>query len=192
MDRTPIRAFVAILIDPTTRSALHSQIDALQAAAPRITWVAPENVHLTLKFLGSVERAAVEPVIGRLGQAVSTEPAFALPVAGLGAFPSVMRARVVWAGVAGSHDRVIGLAARVEASLEAVGFPRETRPFSPHLTLGRARTPGRDDRLAALISAGVGRGFGTVQVASVSLMQSVLTPRGARYSELARIALGTS
>ncbi len=157
--------------------------------APRVGWVATANLHLTLKFLGGVERALVEPLTDTLRRALQDAPAFDLELAGLGAFPTATRARVVWAGVVAGREPMRELAARVDIALEPLGFARESRPFAPHLTLGRARAPRRDDRLAAFIARDAGRSFGTVRVGSVALMQSSLSPRGAQYSELGAVSL---
>jgi 2'-5' RNA ligase len=81
------------------------------------------------------------------------------------------------------------LAARVDAALARLGFPREPRPFSPHVTLGRVRVPRRDQALAAALGAAAGRDFGAWRIDRVSLMRSDLSPRGARYTELAGVAL---
>jgi 2'-5' RNA ligase len=158
--------------------------------APSVAWVAPDNLHLTVKFLGGVEPGQVEAVTAALRATVSATPPFELAIAGLGAFPTASRPRVIWAGVSGGREPVCRLAGEVEAALEPLGFAPESRPFSPHLTLGRIREPRPDRRLAALIARGAGRAFGDLRVTSVSLMRSVLGPGGPRYSELAAVALG--
>jgi len=184
-----IRAFVAVLLDAATRAALRAQIESLRRAAPRVAWVAPESVHLTLKFLGHVDPALIEPVSSALQGALAGAPPFDLEILGLGAFPTVSRARVIWAGVGAGRDAVAALAGRVEAALEPLGFARESRPFSPHLTLGRAREPRRNERLATLVADGAGRAFGRFRVGSASLMQSILGQGGARYSSLSSVSL---
>jgi 2'-5' RNA ligase len=185
-----VRAFVAVQIDEATRAALAAQIELLRAEAPRVAWVAPANLHLTLKFLGGVDRALLEPLIQALRGTLAAAPGFDVQVHGLGAFPAALRARVVWAGVTVGSADLRALARGVQAAVGPLGFAPEDRPFSAHLTLGRVRAPRRDARLAAVIDAGAGRTFGTVRVGSVSLMKSVLGAGGARYSELARIPLG--
>jgi 2'-5' RNA ligase len=188
-DTGSIRAFVAILIDDTTRAALAAEIDRLRAAAPRVAWVAAANLHFTLKFLGQVDPALVEPLTRRLQAALHDAPAFDLDLAGLGAFPTAARPRVVWVGVVAGHAPMRGIAERVETALEPMGFARASRPFSPHLTLGRVRDPRRDDRLAALIDHDAGRSFGSFRVHAASLMRSVLSPRGSQYSEINTVSL---
>jgi 2'-5' RNA ligase len=146
-----------------------------------VAWVAAENLHVTLKFLGGVDAARLALVSAALDEAVRDRPAFELVVAGLGAFPTPTRPRVIWAGAAAGAAALGEVAGRVDRALAALGFPPEERAFSPHITLGRVREPRRNERLADLV--GRSETFGTVRVDRVCLMRSDLSPRGARYSE---------
>src|SRR2546425_834317 len=137
--------------------------------------------------LGS--RALTRELQGALAQATSGFAAFEATVAGLGAFPTPTRPRVIWAGVGRGADALVGLAGRVDEALAALGFEREPRPFSPHATLGRVRTPRRDPALADALLAAEGREFGRLSVERVALMRSDLSSRGARYTELAAVRL---
>jgi len=152
--------------------------------------VAPGNLHLTLKFLGQVGEERIGPIVDALTRAVSSTKAFEARVQGLGAFPSLTRPRVVWAGVTEGADQMVDLAGRVDAALAALGFAPDARPFSPHVTLGRVRQPGRNPALADALQAAAGREFGRIRIAGASLMRSELSPRGARYTELAALKLG--
>jgi RNA 2',3'-cyclic 3'-phosphodiesterase len=100
-----------------------------------------------------------------------------------------MKPRVIWAGVADGAAELSAVAAQVERSLSPLGFPAEDRPFSAHVTLGRVRTPRRNPRLAVALAASAEVELVCVPVGRVSLMRSELSPRGARYSELAGHAL---
>src|SRR2546430_5286414 len=142
-----IRTFVAIRLDETVRAALGAAIEGLRRVARDVAWVAPENLHLTLKFLGQVREARTAELVAAIAQATSGFAAFEATVAGLGAFPTPTRPRVIWAGVGRGADALVGLAGRVDEALAALGFEREPRPFSPHATLGRVRTPRRDPAL---------------------------------------------
>ncbi len=154
-----------------------------------MSWVAPENFHVTVKFLGSIDDSRVQSVIDALHTAVRGHTPFDLEVGGLGAFPSATRARVLWAGLVGGAAPLGALAASIEEALAGLGFPREDRAFSPHITLGRVREPGRAPALAEALGAASGRRFGRVTVAETALMRSDLSPRGARYTALASVAL---
>lgn len=160
---------------------------------PDVVWVAPDNFHLTVKFLGAVGAQRLPDLERALGEAVAGVSPFDLTLRGLGAFPSAARPRVIWAGTAEGAAELADLAARVERTLSPLGFPAEERPFSAHVTLGRVRTPRRNPRLAQALAASASVELLCVPVARVSLMRSDLSPRGARYSELAGhpLAAGT-
>jgi 2'-5' RNA ligase len=157
--------------------------------ARHVAWVAPGKLHLTLKFLGNVDQARVEEIVAALRGAAAGVAAFEAAVRGLGAFPTPTRPRVIWAGVSEGADTMVELAGRVDTALAILGFPREARPFSPHVTLGRVRVPRRDPALAEALAGGEGREFGRVRVGRVALMQSRLSPKGSEYTELAGVPL---
>jgi len=165
-------------------------IEGLRSAAREVAWVAPRNLHLTLKFLGSVPEEQIDVVARALREASADASPFEARVRGLGAFPSVRRPRVVWAGVTDGAADMIELARRADAALAALGFPRDERPFSPHVTLGRVREPGRNPVLTEALGSAATREFGQMRVPSAFLMRSELSPRGARYTELATVRLG--
>ena len=181
---------MALLLDPAVRAALGAAIEGLRPTVRGVAWVTPENLHLTLKFLGGVEPARLDAVLAALGPAAAGVAPFDAAVRGLGAFPTASRPRVIWAGVVEGAGAMGELAARVDLALAALGFPREARPFTAHVTLGRVRVPRREPALAGALQAAAGRDFGRVRVARVSLMRSDLSPHGARYTELGGAALG--
>lgn len=174
------------------QKALGEAIDLLRPAARDVAWVAVGNLHLTLKFLGAVPQTRIDSVAGALTDAGREVSPFEARIHGLGAFPSAGRPRVVWAGVTDGASQMTELARRVDAALAALGFAPDDRPFSPHVTLGRVRRPGRDPALTDALERATAREFGRVPVPSVSLMRSELGPRGARYTELATVRLGGS
>ena len=181
---------MAILLDDTVRGKLGAAIDDLRPTARDVAWVTTGNLHLTVKFLGEVDEGRLEAIAGALTGAVAGVGAFDAQVEGLGAFPSAARPRVVWAGVTVGAPAVGDLAGRVDEALAALGFAREARPFSAHVTLGRVRQPGRAPALTEALRGAAGRPFGHLRVARASLMRSELSPRGARYTELAAVSLG--
>jgi len=169
------------------RARLAAAVERLRPLAPGVGWVTRDNVHLTLKFLGGVESPRLAAIESALSTAATGHGAFELTVRGLGAFPTPMRPRVLWAGVAGGVAELTALAARIDDALHALGVPRETRPFAAHVTLGRVREPRANPRLAEALDAS--ETFGRQPVTRVSLMRSDLSPRGARYTELAGLSL---
>ncbi len=172
------------------RARLAAAIERLRRVAPDVAWVAPGNLHLTLKFLGQVAPARLDASAAALEGTVRGAAAFDAAVVGLGAFPTVTRPRVIWAGVSEGAPALSGVAARVDAALAALGFPPEARPFSPHVTLGRVRVAGHAPRLADLLGAAAYQDFGRMRVERVVLMESRLSRGGPRYSERASVRLG--
>ena len=172
-----------MLLPDEVRQQLAAAIDRLRPHATDVAWIAPSNLHVTLKFLGQVEPERVVALGDALRAAVAAERACEVAVRGLGAFPSPSRPRVLWAGL-DDPTRTLGrLAERVDACCAELGFPRESRAFAAHVTLGRVREPRRQPALAPALARGAD--FGALRVDRVSLMRSELSPRGARYSELA-------
>lgn len=154
-----------------------------------ISWVGTDNFHVTLKFLGDIEERRAEEIGSALAESVAEIEAFDVALRGLGAFPTPARPRVIWAGVGSGEARLAVLAAAVDQSLIRLGFPREARAFSAHITLGRVREPRRDPALAEALARALDLELGATRVERVVLMRSELSPRGARYSELAALPL---
>jgi 2'-5' RNA ligase len=188
------RLFIALDPPDAVRRRLSAVAAELRRAAGRaaedVRWVAPENVHLTLQFLGAVPEERVAAVEAALREAATEARPLALEVKGAGGFPNARRPRVVWAGLAGDVAPLAALAAAVGRRLAPLGFPPEERPFAAHLTLGRARdgrgAPGLAGALAsaALIDAAPWRATELV------LFESHLSPRGPRYEAVARFGFG--
>jgi len=172
-----------VLLPDDVRQRLATEIERLRPHATDVAWVVPANLHVTLKFLGQLDEARVPAIADALRAACARHAAFELAVRGLGAFPSPTRPRVLWAGLEGDAGALGALAERVETACGALGMSRETRPFAAHVTLGRVREPRRQPALAEALA--LPADFGRLRVEQVSLMRSQLSPRGARYSELA-------
>lgn len=162
-------------------------MDELRAVASDVSWVGPDSFHVTVKFLGAVDAERLAVLTETLVSAAGACSAFQLRIRGLGAFATPARPRVLWAGIDAGAAQTAALAMRVDEALETLGFKREARAFSPHVTLGRVRQPHAQPRLAEALAAS--RDFGRVDVAQISLMRSDLSPRGARYTELAAAPL---
>jgi len=160
----------------------------LQESLTGIRWIAQENLHFTLKFLGSVEDKKVAPIMQALEEALRPVQCFSLGGKRIGVFPNIKRARVLWIGLQGQGLHRI--AEEVETALEPLGFPREGRDFAPHLTLGRWRNPGlQPQKLRAQIERWQDYDFGQSKVDEVVLFQSVLKPTGAHYTPVGVIRL---
>lgn len=189
------RAFVAVGLDEATRGGIGALVEQLRPLCRAVAWVPPENLHLTLKFLGEQGEARLADAAHALEEAALAQPAFAAHLHGLGAFPGMEQARILWVGLAEGALEARALQARVEVAFEARGFPRESRPWHPHLTIGRVFDPRRWRREASpalreAIARASGRGFGRLHVARVMLMRSDLSRAGARYRPLSTADLG--
>lgn len=183
---------MAILLDERVRAALDAEIARLRPVGRDVAWVASGNLHVTLKFLGAVDEERIPAVSAAITRAATARPPFELVVQGLGAFPTLTRPRVVWAGLAEGASALRDLAAAVDRELTPLGFAPEGRPFAAHVTLGRVREPRRDPGLEQAIRAGAALDLGRLQVGRLSLMRSDLSPRGARYTELHAGPLGAA
>ena len=120
---------------------------------PEVRWVDPASLHLTLAFLGELDDARFEAATQTARPVAGVHAPFTLRLAGLGTFGSARSPRVIWVGLAGEKARLLALRAALTDDLAARGFPREERPFSPHLTLARIKTPLTDDALTVLARA---------------------------------------
>jgi 2'-5' RNA ligase len=185
-----VRSFVAVLLPDAVRARLAEAAADLRERAPGWSWVRPENLHLTLRFLGGLETPAVAAAQEAVLAAAAGATPFGLRLGGLGGFPSPRTPRVVWAGVVAGAEPLGRLQAAVERELAVRGIPPEARAFHGHVTLARARDPRGGRSLAAAL--GGAAAFGGFTVEQLHLMRSELDPRGARYSVLAEAALGSA
>ncbi|MBI5650121.1 MAG: RNA 2',3'-cyclic phosphodiesterase [Chloroflexi bacterium] len=189
-----IRAFIAIELDDAGRRAVADAQTQLQRerAGKFVRWVAPDHIHLTLKFLGDVAAERMNDLQNALVGACAGFAPFDLEIARAGAFPNTRRPNVIWVGLQGEIEIAARLAQKIDDACNARGFAREDRPFAPHLTLGRVkRDASPQDRRAigVMIERAPIDARGELRVARVSVMQSVLAPGGSVYSCLASIEL---
>lgn len=187
-----IRSFIAIDLPQDIREKLAAIQEQLSQSQAGVRWVKPGSIHLTLKFLGNIHPAQVEDIALAVAQEVRDEPPITLGAAGLGAFPSRRKPRVIWIGMEGEVQRLTRIQARVENALEPLGFGREKRPFRPHLTIGRVKDR---RRLQALIDAMATldmEPFNSFDADEIILYKSDLRPTGAIYTKLHRMPLAAS
>lgn len=180
-----IRTFVAVKIP--VPSSLRPVLRSLATMNWPVAAVSPDNLHVTLKFLGDTPIESRTAIQSRIAESVTGQPPFVLRVVGLGAFPHVDRPSVVWAGLNDAKP-LVSLALSLEEALEPLGFARESRTFHPHLTL--ARVKGRPQRdLFDLLRQHAHTDFGTVEISSVEFIRSDRERDGAHYSTLAEYKL---
>ena len=190
-----IRAFIAIEFSIAFRQHLDNVIQRISKSIPdrTVNWVQPDNIHITLKFLGDVPTDHIPQINTALDNALRRFDLFKFTASGLGCFPNPRRPRVIWAGVdeAGGR-RMIALASAVEAALNPLGYLREDRPFAPHITLGRVRRetqPREAARVGIVVAAQPIEQWGVEPVTAAYVMQSELKSGGPIYTPLQRIDL---
>ncbi len=193
MQSMMLRSFVAVEIPAGMQSALAHSTAPLQKALPKplVRWVAPQNVHLTLKFLGDISPANLERLAEALKAEAMAHETFSMSVGGLGAFPTPRRARIIWIGLE-APAALTALLRGVEAVAARLGYASEDRPFSPHLTIGRVgqNVSGTDlQRIRAALEGTVIGALGTVQVEAVHMFRSDLQPGGPVYTRLYSLPL---
>jgi 2'-5' RNA ligase len=184
-----VRAFLAIPLPPPVIEQLLHWCRQLRGCFPEVRWVRPENLHLTLRFFGDVPEESLEKIgqimlsIGRL------HAPFSVQLNGLGAFPAPHRARVFWLGIRDGGE-LAALYQAIEQRLPDLGIPRETRPFTPHLTLGRHR--GRGLLAGSVLERYCDQACGLLPVTRMALFESRLQPSGAVHLLRRSVTLGTS
>jgi 2'-5' RNA ligase len=184
-----MRAFIAIDITPEIREQIGNFIQCNRDALAGARWVRAEGVHITLKFLGEItdkQKQGVEAALGHIRAA-----SFDLTVCGLGFFPSERRPRVFWVGIEAGETLSL-LASAIDDALLPLGFEKEKRAFTPHLTLARLDPAAKTGNPASAAQRFMERqqpNFGTMTASEFFLFQSKLSPRGAQYTKLARFRL---
>ena len=185
------RVFVAIEIPKNLRAQIFEHTTQLRKALPyvRASWTREQNLHLTLKFLGEIPVAKVEALSTAARRAANEVSAFQIAVGGCDAFPSHGPPRVLWLGIEDPSGQLSNLQRTLEDECDRAGFPREPRPFKPHLTVARIRTPHGARELAAAhrASSFAPQNF---NVSELVLMRSELGPGGSRYTPLSQHPLG--
>lgn len=182
-----IRAFIAIDVPEEVKQVLSQIQEELKQTRAAVRWVKTDSIHLTLKFLGNIDPSRIEPIAAAAAEAVKNEPPLTLELGGLGAFPNLRNPRVVWIGIRGEVERLCRIQARLEQGLEALGFPREERPFRPHLTLGRVKDKRRSCALMESLTALPVPEGNSFDAKEIILYKSDLRPTGAIYTKLHRM-----
>ena len=179
-----MRLFIALELPSAVKTALGEVQRSLQASPLPVRWVAPHAMHLTLVFLGETDSARLEPIGRALREATAGIGAFELQLGQVGAFPNTRRPQVVWVGISGATATLVTLQGAVAQALEPLGFPREARPYSAHLTLGRVSRdaiPQQRSQIGAAVSAAAAPPALAWRADHVVLFESQLRPSGPEY-----------
>jgi 2'-5' RNA ligase len=193
MDNETIRLFIAIELPAELVIRLRSFLSSLKSSRlPFVKWVDPGSIHLTLKFLGNINAERLDAIKSALESVAVPHGQFQLATGHTGFFPGPQRARVFWLGLEGDTAELVRLQQAIDRAMTVLGFESESRPFTAHLTLARLREDStREQRLefTGLTQNAVFEHGPVIQVRSVSLMRSRLTPQGAVYTRLAEYEL---
>lgn len=193
-----MRTFIAIELPEETRDLLAKIQSELKAQGADVKWVEPQNIHLTLKFLGEVKEEKLEKVILTLESIAKENIAFSLRISSLGAFPKLDYPRVIWAGIEKGEKEAKQIAKGLEEKLQKLDIPKEERAFSAHITLGRTRsTQGREKLIPVLKRLAdklPNENLSPLEflVTRITLFKSTLTPKGPLYEFLKEASLKTS
>jgi RNA 2',3'-cyclic 3'-phosphodiesterase len=177
-----VRAFLGIGLPAGVRDAIASAIAPVRGLGAPVSWIATENLHITLKFLGEMKPEKVRTVEEALRGVAAGVPPFSLTAEGGGAFPGTRNPRVLWVAFLEPLELVRQLQQNMENALSGTGFPREDRPFHPHITVGRIRGPLPPAWGERFVKALSGRRFGVVPVSSFTLYESRPGREGVVYT----------
>lgn len=183
-----MRSFIAIELPDRVRSALSEFQQELKKCGTDVRWVKPESIHLTLKFLGNISDNDADKITKIIEGTIKNYSCFDLQIRGAGVFPNVKAPRVLWIGVSG-NEILHGFQEETENRMASIGFEKENRKFSPHLTLGRLRSSYRKESLIEKIEMSKDMEFGIIHVEKVALMKSELSSEGAKYSRIVEFYL---
>lgn len=183
-----IRSFIAIDLDISVKQLLKDFQAILKKDGVDCRWINSDGIHITLKFLGSVEQEKLKSIEASIEKACSGSSSFHLSLKGVGAFYRRDRSGVIWISAEKTPD-LISLYEAIEEEMTGLGFKKEKRVFTPHVTLGRISLISNRYQLEKIMEQYKDKDFGSFMVKEVVLMKSDLRPDGARYSRLAEINL---
>lgn len=183
------RIFVAVRLDPALRDGVRALERRIEERGPVPRWIPAENLHLTLRFLGQISPPQLARVQRAVRAAATGVAPFRIRLAGIGAFPSLRRPQVIWVGITEGADRLKALAGRLDDELARERFPKEPRPFRPHLTLARIRDPSLTGSLEGASASLGGFEVGEQGVTALAVMESHLRPSGALHIPVEEVPL---
>jgi 2'-5' RNA ligase len=186
-----LRTFIGVDIGKAIRDRVVALQENLARVAAEVKWVEPENLHVTLLFLGEVDDREVPAVCRVVAEQVQQHSAFSMSIEKVGCFPNPRRPRVLWVGVGEGTQELCAVHDDLEPPLLDLGcYRREERHYTPHITLGRVRGERPPSGLADALSRNAGWQGGQIHVREIQVMSSELTPQGPIYTVLSRAKLG--
>ena len=183
------RTFIAAELPTEIKKIIHEAQNALKKSNSAVTWVKPDNAHLTLKFLGDVPLENIKEIERILTDIVRNKKSIDSALTTLGAFPKIDHPQIIWIGLEDDFKIIEELAVSVEEELNKFGFKKEARAFSPHITIGRVKSSKNVELLSQEIKNYSPPAI-PFTIKNIALFESTLTPSGPVYKELLRVALG--
>lgn len=184
-----VRSFISIELPDGIKSSITELIANIRKTGIDVAWIPAEKIHLTLKFLGNTDDSLIPKIKERISKKLLHYNAFYINIIGIGCFPSEKRPRVLWVGVERS-DILQSIQMEIDSEVAGLGFEREDRPFSPHLTIGRVRSQKGSAEMLRRFEEFRTADFGAVEVKSIHIMKSELKPAGAEHTSIAEIPIG--
>jgi 2'-5' RNA ligase len=186
-----LRTFIGVDIGKSIRERAVALQESLARTGVPVKWVEPENLHVTLLFLGEVDEREVPAVCRVVAEQTQQRQPFKMSIQSAGCFPNPRRPRVLWIGVGEGTQELCALHDALESPLLELGcYRREERKYSPHITLGRVKSERPSDQLAAALAKQAGWKGGEIAVSEILVLSSELTPKGPVYTVLSRAKLG--
>lgn len=184
------RTFVAIQINEDIRNQLVKTQEKLVETGADLKLVEPQNIHLTLRFLGDVHKERLSDIRDAIHDAKDIVGPFTLQVSGLGVFPNPNYMRVIWARVSDGRNPTTALRQKLDKNLADINHPSDNKKFTPHLTIARVKSGKAKEKLQEKLTRMSGKKFGTCQIDDIELKKSKLTPEGPIYSTIKNFELG--
>ncbi len=179
-----VRLFIALELSKLQKKEVGEFQKNVKRHLDNARWVKPDNIHLTLKFLGETEADKVEPIKEAIDEVCPGFKPFTIRYGESGVFPSERKARVLWVGIKEGYDSVCNLAGKIEEEMAGLGYKKEKRSFHPHLTIGRLRQATPEINIKKFLSEGKSFVSSDVIIKKVILFESSLTRSGAIYRPL--------
>jgi 2'-5' RNA ligase len=189
-----MRTFIAIELPQDIKDAISRLQSKLKASGADVKWVAPTNIHLTLKFLGEIDEKTKDAVSDIIKEIAVNTPCFTIKLGEIGAFPRIQSPRVIWIGLSEGHEQTKTIVDHLKSELEECGIFGDNKPFSSHITIGRVHSLKKMDSLIRCISELAAQGtekLGEFQAGKITLFKSTLLPQGPLYETLQETNLKT-
>lgn len=190
-----MRTFIAIELPREIKDSLASLQEQLKKSGADVKWVEPQNIHLTLKFLGEIDDKKLDKITNVLEAVAKDRSSFQIYITSCGAFPKIDYPRVIWVGIERGDKETKEISKDLEEKLATIGISKEDRPFSSHITIGRLRSPLKREKLVLDLKAkenNLGQEHWEFTVTKIILFKSTLTPKGPIYEVLKEAILKTT